>query len=350
MNKKIAVIFGVTGQDGSYLSEILLEKGYRVIGVVRRVSTTNTQRLTHLTPNPDFSFATGDVTDLVSIINVLQTYKPHHVYNLAAQSHVKVSFDQPLLTWNITAGGAINILEAIRLVDSKIRFYQASSSEMYGDQFQIDANGEYYQDENTPFNPRSPYSVAKLAAHNFTKLYRDCYGLHASSGILYNHESSRRGEYFVTRKITKYVGKFKRKFIDYRLTGQTKQEALKSMELEPKLELGNLDAFRDWGHAKDFCRAMVMMLEQDSPDDYVVSTQESYSVRNFLDFAFKYIEVDDWTNFITINPAFFRPSEVPYLRGISAKARKVLGWSPEYTFKELVEEMVECDILDEQAF
>lgn len=348
-NKGTVLIFGVTGQDGSYLAELLLDSGYKVVGVGRRVSTDNTQRLKGLLNRESFLLASGDITDQANVIALVQTHKPCHIYNLAAQSHVKVSFDQPALTWDVTARGALNILEAIRLTDTSIRYYQASTSEMFGDQFDTDADGKNYQTDTTRMNPRSPYSVAKLAAHNFTILYRDSYKIHASSGILFNHESPRRGELFVTRKITKYVGKFYRAFQDIIESGHTETEAKLIMEREyPKLELGNLDAFRDWGHARDYVRAMKMMVEADTADDYVVSTGEAHSVREFLDFSFGAIDIQDWSPFVIVNPAFFRPAEVPYLRGIATKIEKKLGWKPEISFQDLAEEMVKHDILNVQ--
>lgn len=348
-NKGTVLIFGVTGQDGSYLSELLLNDGYKVVGVARRVSTDNTQRIKGLLNRESFLLASGDITDQANVIGLVQEHHPCHIYNLAAQSHVKVSFEQPALTWDITARGALNILEAIRLTDLSIRYYQASTSEMFGDKFDTDENGKAFQNENTRMNPRSPYSVAKLAAHNFTVLYRDSYKIHASSGILFNHESPRRGEYFVTRKITKYIGWFYRKYQDLIEHGMLEHEALDTMSYEQKLELGNLDACRDWGHARDYVRAMKMMIEADKADDYVISTEEAHSVREFLNFSFSAIGVDDWSRFVVVNPKFFRPAEVPYLRGISSKARNILGWKPEISFQELAEEMVKHDILDDES-
>jgi GDPmannose 4,6-dehydratase len=348
-SKGTVLIFGVTGQDGSYLAELLINDGYKVIGVTRRVSVDNTGRLKDLIKNVNpetFSLASGDVTDQANVIKLVQEYKPCHIYNLAAQSHVKVSFEQPALTWDITARGALNILEAIRLTDTSIRYYQASTSEMFGDKYSSEAGQQMYQDENTVFNPRSPYSVAKLAAHNFTVLYRDSYKIHASSGILFNHESPRRGEYFVTRKITKYVGEFYRQYQHLIECGMLEHEALDTMSYEKKLELGNLDAYRDWGHARDYVRAMKMMIEADKADDYVIATGEAHSVREFLDFSFGAIGIKDWSRFVVVNPAFFRPAEVPYLRGIAVKAKNKLGWKPEISFKELAEEMVKHDILN----
>lgn len=346
-SKGTVLVFGVTGQDGSYLSEMLLDDGYNVVGVARRVSTDNTQRLKQVMSRDAFSLASGDITDQACVIGLVQKYRPCHIYNLAAQSHVKVSFEQPALTWDITARGALNILEAIRLTDTSIRYYQASTSEMFGDQYDCDKNDRAFQDERTRMNPRSPYSVAKLAAHNFTVLYRDSYNIHASSGILFNHESPRRGEYFVTRKITKYVANFYRQYKKLLDVCMSEEEALHTMSYELKLELGNLDAYRDWGHAKDYVRAMKMMMEADKAEDYVISTGEAHSVREFLDLSFSAIGVKDWSRFVVVNPAFFRPSEVPYLRGLASKAEKNLGWKPQISFQQLVEEMVKHDIENE---
>lgn len=344
--KGTVLIFGVTGQDGSYLAELLLDSGYKVVGVGRRVSTDNTQRLKEVLNRESFLLASGDITDQANVIALVQAHRPCHIYNLAAQSHVKVSFDQPALTWDVTARGALNILEAIRLTDTSIRYYQASTSEMFGDQFDTDGDGNSFQDDETRMNPRSPYSVAKLAAHNFTVLYRDSYKIHASSGILFNHESPRRGEMFVTRKITKYIGRLALyiSMLKADMSITETEAILYASRHNPKLELGNLDACRDWGHAKDYVRAMKMMIEADSADDYVVSTGEAYSVRDFLDFAFGAIGIADWSPFVVVNPAFFRPSEVPYLRGISSKINRKLGWKPKISFQELVEEMVAEDI------
>lgn len=357
-NKGTVLVFGVTGQDGSYLSELLLNDGYKVVGIARRVSTSNSQRLKEVLRRDSFFLASGDITDQANVIALVQKYKPCHIYNLAAQSHVKVSFEQPALTWNINACGALNILEAIRLIDTSIRYYQASTSEMFGNQFDTDDAGKNYQTDTTRMNPRSPYAISKLAAHNFTMLYRDSYNIHASTGTLFNHESPRRGENFVTRKITKYIGRFYRHLQE--LIGPENHkfsllenfcirdhiESLIIMERSfPKLELGNLDAFRDWGHAKDYVRAMKMIIESDKPDDYVIATGETHSVREFLDKCFDSIGIKDWSPFVTINPEFFRPSEVPYLRGLPTKAINKLGWKPEISFEELAKEMVEYDIL-----
>ena len=327
-----AIIFGITGQDGSYLAELLLEKGYEVIGVTRRVSVPTLNRITHILPK--IKIIEGDITDAFSVSNVIKEEAPDEIYNLAAQSHVGTSFKQPSLTWDVTAGGVLNILEAIRYSGRKddIKFYQASSSEMFGKNYNLReglAEMIKYQDEKTPFMPQSPYAIAKLAAHHLVRNYRDSYGIFACSGILFNHESERRGEKFVTRKITKWIGEF----------------VASGMDAEfPALRLGNLDAKRDWGHAEDYVRGMWEMVQHETPNDYVVATGETHSVREFLDIAFKHIGIDDWDDFVVIDPEFYRPAEVDYLLGIPAKAKRVLGWEPEISFQQLVERMVDSDV------
>jgi len=330
---KTAVVFGVTGQDGSYLTDLLLSKDYRVIGVARRSSVDTTERLDKNIKNVNFTLIEGDITDGFCVSDIINKYEPEEVYNLAAQSHVGTSFKQPTLTWDVTGGGCLNILEAIRVsprVDD-IRFYQASSSEMFGKNFTLTDDGKY-QDENTAFMPQSPYAIAKLAAHHLVRNYRDSYGIHASSGILFNHESERRGENFVTRKITKWIGKF---------VASGKDENF------PKLRLGNLQARRDWGHAKDYVRGMWLMLQQEEPDDYVIATGETHSVEEFLECSFGYAGIDNWSEYVYIDPEFFRPAEVDYLLGNPAKARRKLGWEPEIKFRRLAELMTEADIDEE---
>ena len=327
-----AIIFGITGQDGSYLAELLLEKGYEVIGVTRRVSVPTLNRITHILPK--IKIIEGDITDAFSVSNVIKEEAPDEIYNLAAQSHVGTSFKQPSLTWDVTAGGVLNILEAIRYSGRKddIKFYQASSSEMFGKNYNLReglAEMIKYQDEKTPFMPQSPYAIAKLAAHHLVRNYRDSYGIFACSGILFNHESERRGEKFVTRKITKWIGEF----------------VASGMDTEfPALRLGNLDAKRDWGHAEDYVRGMWEMVQHETPNDYVVATGETHSVREFLDIAFSHIGVDDWEDLVVIDPEFYRPAEVDYLLGIPAKAKRVLGWEPEISFEQLVKRMVDSDV------
>jgi GDPmannose 4,6-dehydratase len=327
LNKK-ALIFGVSGQDGSYLAELLLEKGYEVTGVTRRVSVSTTERINHILPK--INIAEGDITDGFSVNKLISEYEPDEIYNLAAQSHVGTSFKQPSLTWDITAGGVLNILEAIRYSPRKddIRFYQASSSEMFGKNYDEIAMKKY-QDENTEFIPQSPYAIAKLAAHHLVRNYREGYGIHGSCGILFNHESERRGENFVTRKITKWIGEFVRSGRDPEF---------------PNLRLGNLDAKRDWGHAEDYVNAMWLMLQQEKSDDYVVATGETYSVRDFLDAAFSRVGIEDWSDLVVIDPRFYRPAEVDHLLGIPIKAEKCLGWERKVSFNDLVHRMVDSDL------
>lgn len=363
---KKAIIFGVTGQDGSHLADILLEKGYDVYGVSRRTSTDNTARIKHLLNNEKFKLTEGDITDTSSVMNVLSCYEHiDEVYNLAAQSHVAVSFNQPGLTWDITGKGCLNILQS--LVDLKMtstRFYQASSSEMFGSNYDEKTNDadfdnrlpvEKYQDENTKFLPQSPYAIAKCAAHYMVRLYREGYGLHASAGILFNHEGPRRGEKFVTRKITKWLGDF----IKWCSVNNVKPSELVIDEDEvfitgrrdtdqglqfPKLRLGNVKSYRDWGYAADYCEAMWMMLQQDNPDDYVICTGETHTVEEFITIAFSSLGIENWTDFVVEDPEFYRPAEVDYLRGDCSKAKQKLGWTPKHSFEDLVKMMVMSDL------
>jgi GDPmannose 4,6-dehydratase len=316
MTKRRALITGITGQDGSYLAELLLDRGYDVIGMVRRSSTVNFERIGHLQDR--LELVPGDLLDEVSLIDVLRTQRPHEVYNLAAQSFVQTSFSQPVLTAESTAVGVTRVLDAIRFVDPEIRFYQASSSEMFGKVVQVP------QTEETPLYPRSPYGVAKVYGHWITVNYRESYGLHASSGILFNHESPRRGLEFVTRKITYGVAQIK-------------------LGLATELRLGNLDAQRDWGYAGDYVEAMYLMLQQDEPDNYVISTNETHSVREFCELAFDRVGLD-WERYVVQDPKFFRPAEVDLLVGDSTKARTELGWKPATSFEELVHLMVDADL------
>tara|TARA_R100000664_G_scaffold32898_1_gene48703 strand:- start:81 stop:1091 length:1011 start_codon:yes stop_codon:yes gene_type:complete len=331
---KTALITGVTGQDGSYLAEYLLGKGYFVHGIKRRSSSFNTDRINQIfDTNKNFKLHYGDLTDSTNLIRLIQNIQPDEIYNLGAQSHVKVSFETPEYTANSDAVGTLRLLEAIRILgmEEKVRFYQASTSEMFGKVQEVP------QKETTPFYPRSPYGVAKLYAHWITKNYREAYGLHASSGILFNHESPRRGETFVTRKITRGLSQI-------------------SVGLQECLYLGNLDAKRDWGHAKDYVRAMWLMLQQDEPDDYVIATGEQYSVREFVEKAAPFFGIKiewmgegleevgyDWSTkktIIRVSDRYFRPTEVESLLGDASKAKKVLGWEPEITFDQLIEDMV----------
>ncbi len=320
---KKALITGITGQDGSYLAELLLEKGYEVHGIIRRSSTFNTQRIDHLYQDPHVNGVRlflhyGDMADSSNLMRIVHEIAPDEVYNLAAQSHVRVSFDSPEFTGDVDALGTMRLLEAIRLTGVKTRFYQASTSELYGKVQEIP------QRETTPFYPRSPYGVAKLYSFWAVKNYREAYGLHASNGILFNHESPRRGETFVTRKITRAVSRIK-------------------MGLQLELFMGNVNARRDWGFAGDYVEGMWRMLQQDSPDDYVLATGEMHSVKEFLAEAFGYVGLD-WEKYVKHDSRYERPSEVDQLLGDPTKARTVLGWTPKVTFKELVKMMMDADL------
>ncbi len=316
MAAPVALITGVTGQDGSYLAEFLLEKGYTVVGMVRRSSTENFERIDHLRDRIELCQA--DLLDQLSLITVLEKYKPKEIYNLAAQSFVPTSWEQPVLTGEFTALGVTRILEAVRLVDRKVRFYQASSSEMYGKVREVP------QSEETPFYPRSPYGVAKGYGHYITVNYRESYDIFAVSGILFNHESPRRGLEFVTRKITDGVAKI--------ACGKANE-----------LRLGNLDAKRDWGFAGDYVKAMWMMLQAHTADDYVIATGETHSVQEFVEVAFGHVGLD-WKKYVKTDPRFIRPAEVDLLVGDSSKARTQLKWTPEVDFKGLVKMMVDADM------
>ena len=313
---KRALITGITGQDGSYLAELLLEQGYDVVGMVRRSSTVNFERITHLMD--DVEFAAGDLLDQMSMVDVLQKHRPEEVYNLAAQSFVQTSFGQPVLTGETTALGVTRLLDAIRIVDDSIRFYQASSSEMFGKVHEVP------QSETTPFHPRSPYGVAKVYGHWITVNYRESYDLHASSGILFNHESPRRGLEFVTRKITHGAAQI--------ALGQATE-----------LRLGNLDAKRDWGFAGDYVEAMWRMLQQEAPDDFVICTGETHSVREFCELAFGRAGLD-YEDHVVVDERFIRPAEVDLLVGDAAKAEAQFGWKPRTRFSQLVEMMVDHDL------
>lgn|SRR5574343_1837151 len=335
------LITGITGQDGSYLAELLLEQGYEVFGIIRRSSTNSKERIKHILDK--ISLLEGDITDPGFVYKTVLEIKPDIIYNLAAQSHVWTSFQQPSTTTDITYVGCLNILEAIRVINPKIKFYQASSSEMFGKNFST-KEGNKYQDEDTPFVPQSPYSIAKLAAHHLTRLYRESYGIFACSGILFNHESPRRGEEFVTRKITKWIGNYYKWKQGTLALGETKETYNEDFIFSngysfPKLRLGNLQAKRDYGHAKDYVKAMKIMMEQEQPSDYVVSMEETHTIEQFLSKAFSFIGIEDYRNYVVIDPKFYRPAEVDFLLGLSKKIRS-LGWRPEYNFESLVEEMV----------
>src|SRR6266403_2242393 len=320
---KKALITGITGQDGSYLAEFLLKKGYEVHGIIRRASTFNTGRIDHLYQDPHINGVKlflhyGDIADSTNLMKLLYQLQPDEIYHLAAQSHVRVSFDIPEYTGDVTALGTIRILEAIRETRLKTRFYQASSSELYGKVQEIP------QRETTPFYPRSPYGAAKVYSYWLTVNYRESYGLFACNGILFNHESPRRGETFVTRKITRAVAHI-------------------LASLQSKLYLGNLDAKRDWGYAKEYVEAMWLMLQQDKPEDYVIATNETHSIAEFLTEAFSHVNLD-WRDYVEVDPKYFRPAEVDLLIGDASKAERELGWTPKVTFKELVRLMVDADV------
>jgi GDPmannose 4,6-dehydratase len=316
MSSKRALITGITGQDGSYLAELLLEQGYEVFGLTRRLSADNYWRIAHLIPR--LTLIPGDLLDQLSLIRVLERVRPQEVYNLAAMSFVPASWDQPMLTGEFNSQGVTRVLEAVRVVDAGIRMYQASSSEMFGKVREVP------QRETTPFYPRSPYGVSKVFAHYITVNYRESYGLFAVSGILFNHESPRRGLEFVTRKVTDGVARIK-------------------LGLSSELRLGNLDAQRDWGFAGDYVRAMWLMLQQEEADDYVIATGESHSVRELVEIAFEHAGLD-WTRHVVLDPAFLRPAEVDHLIGDPSKAREQFGWEPSVSFEQLVRMMVDADL------
>jgi GDPmannose 4,6-dehydratase len=311
-----ALITGITGQDGSYLAEFLLEKGYEVIGLVRRTSTLNFERIGHI--QDDLTLVSGDLLDQTSMLHVIEEHRPDEVYNLAAQSFVQTSWRQPVFTGEVTGLGVTRLLDAIRMVDPKIRFYQASSSEMFGKVRQVPQN------EETPFYPRSPYGVAKVYGHWITVNYRESYGMHATSGILFNHESPRRGLEFVTRKITDGAARIK-------------------LGMADQLALGNLESRRDWGYAGDYVEAMWLMLQQDDASDFVVATGETHSVKDLCDAAFGCLDLE-WEPYVVQDPRFMRPAEVDLLVGNPAKAHAQLGWEPDVSFKELIQMMVEADM------
>ena len=341
MNQPTSIITGIYGQDGFYLAKLLLEKGHRVVGIQRRTSSSTGWRLTDIPGYEKFCadghliIEAGDITDLSSIARIVVEYKPEFFYNLAAQSQVWHSFKSPLSTLEITGQGAAICLEAVRQFSPKTRFYQAGSSEQFGNSAILGKDRpekgvvfEKVLDENSPMIPRSPYGVAKLTAHSLVRNYREAYDMFAVGGILFNHESPYRGIEFVTRKITDGIARI--------LTGE-----------KSTIELGNLDAYRDWGHAEDYMRAAWMMLQQKDPEDFVISMGQTYRIRDFLDLAFGFVGIDDWSQYVTINPEFVRPSEVDVLIGNSAKAHNKLGWTPEHDFQDLVYSMVYRDCLRE---
>ena len=318
--KKTALVTGILGQDGPYLAKLLLEKDYKVYGLIRRYSIPRFDNLDYLGITKQIDFVEGDITDESSLYNIVRGIRPDEIYNLAAQSFVKASFEQPKLTTEVDALGVLYLLNAIKMFSPQTKFYQASTSELFGL-----SNDGGYQDENTIFHPRSPYGIAKLYAYWTTVNYRESYGIFACNGILFNHESPIRGKQFVTRKITDAVARIK-------------------LGLQDKLHMGNVDAKRDWGFAGDYVELMYLMLQHETPDDYVVATGVAHTVREFLEEAFTVAGISDWEKHLVIDPTHFRPAEVPYLLGRSEKAKKILGWEPKVTFKELVKMMVEADI------
>ena len=317
--KKRAFITGIAGQDGSYLSEFLIENNYEVIGMVRRNSTPEHQgtRIDHLTKNGDVITEYGDMTDKSAIDRILKEYQPDEIYNIAAQSHVRISFDLPVFTVETNALGVINLLESYKQNCPKARFYQASSSEMFGNNIDDDK----FQRETTPMDPTSPYGCAKLFGYKISRHYRNAYDLFISNGILFNHESPRRGSNFVTNKVVKSAVSI-------------------HLGLQDKLEMGNMDSYRDWGHSKDYVRAMNMIMNHSKPDDFVIASGETHSVRDLCEYVFKKLDMD-YSKFVVQNPKYMRPEELDYLRGDCSRAKKILGWEPEYTFESMLDEMIE---------
>ncbi len=323
-SSKVALITGITGQDGSYLAEFLLAKGYEVHGIMRRASVFNTERIEGIYQDPHESHRRlflhyGDLSDASNLNQIIKTVKPDEIYNLGAQSHVKVSFEIPEFTANVDALGTLRLLDAVRESGVKTRIYQAGSSEMFGEVL------EKPQKESTPFNPASPYGAAKVFAHHLCKIYREGYGMFICNGILFNHESPRRGKTFVTRKITTGIASI--------LAGK-----------QDKIYLGNLDAKRDWGFAPEYVEAMWLMLQQEKPQDFIIATGETHSIREFLDEAFRLVNVSNWEKYIGVDPKYYRPVEVEYLLGDASKAKSILGWEPKVKFKELVRIMLEADL------
>jgi GDPmannose 4,6-dehydratase len=324
---KTAIITGITGQDGSYLAELLLNKGYGVVGLYRRSSINNFERINHLTSHPRLILEEFDITDPSDCLSVITKHRPSELYNLAAQSHVATSFKQPTTTFEINTIGVTNLLESIRKYSSTTKFYQASTSEMFGRNYQTNMIMGDFQNEQTAFLPQSPYAIAKLASHRMVQIYRSAYQIYACSGILFNHESPRRGENFLTRKVTSYIGKLINGLIPH----------------NTKLKLGNLDSYRDWGHARDYVSAMYLMLQQSKPDDFVISSGETHSVKEFVIKAFELVNLN-WENYVAIDHELYRPSEVAYLKGDSSKAKTQLKWNTSVSFNELIKDMINSDI------
>ncbi len=340
--KRTALCTGVTGQDGSYLSEFLLERDYKVYGLIRESSTDTGERIKDILRNPNFELIKGDLCDATGINRIISQVKPDELYNLAAMSHVGTSFNEPVATFTIDAIGPLNLLEAIRQNSPKTKFYQASTSELFGE------TETCPQNEQTPFKPRSPYGIAKLAAHHATRMYREAYNIFACAGILFNHESPRRGDNFVTQKIANYVRKLELRAQSYAYTDEHGSCIVepcykRSLRYLGTLKLGNLDAKRDWGYAPEYVQCMWKMLQRDEPEDFVIATGETHTIREFLDHAFGVINIDDWSNYVEIDPKFYRPADVNLLLGDASKAKRMLNWSPRVRFEELVKIMVEAD-------
>jgi len=351
---KTAFITGITGQDGSYLAEFLLKKDYKVVGMYRRSSVNTFERINGFTNHENLFLVEGDITDSHSIFNLISTYKPDECYNLCAQSHVHTSFEQPIYTTQVNYLGVVHLLEAVKRHSPSTKLLHCSTSEMFGSQYDMDADGTKYQSEQTRFEANSPYTCSKIASHYLMKIYKDSYGLFICTPLMFNHESARRGENFVTRKITKYIAQLnkllnrpvlKRRYKDDRIVRYDEEKlVVDGTAVFPKLRLGNIDAVRDWSHAKDMIRGMWMMLQQPNPKDYVLCSGVGRTVREFLTEAFKCIGITNWEKCVFIDPVFFRPCEVEFLQGRYDLAKAELGWNPEYTFEELVKEMVESDI------
>lgn len=329
---KTAIVYGSTGQVGSYFVEELLSQSYRVVGVQRRSSTNNTENLQGVLSHPSFSLIEGDIVDPSSVNNIISKYQPEICVNMAAMSHVHTSFSQPSYTYDVVAKGPLLLLEAIRHYSTATRFIQASSSEMFGSNYSYTYDNIKYQNEYTTLSPNSPYAIAKVAAHHAVSLYRRAYGLYAYAAIFFNMESPRRGENFVTRKITKYIANL------------MKTSNIANIANFPKLKLGNLRAVRDWGYAPDYVRGAMLMIQKSDPDDFVFGTGECYAVEDFLTEAFRVVDIEDWTKFVEVDKDLYRPCEVPYLHSDAKRAKQILGWEPSITFKELVEIMVQSDI------
>lgn len=348
---KTSIVTGVSGQDGSWLAELLLDKGYKVYGIKRRTSTDNLWRIKHLLNNSNLEIIEGELTDACSMNNIVSLIKPDELYNLAAMSHVHSSFEQPAYTFDVNARGVVYLLESIRSNSRYTKFYQASTSEVWGSNY-TEKDGEKYQDENTSFSANSPYALSKIAAHHAVDLYRKAYGMFACAGILHNHEGSRRGEEFVTRKITKWIGEY----INWRNKTTIQGVDVNQFCLDdpkyiwclcdkfPKLRLGNLDTYRDWSDARDMVCGMWMIMQQYEPKDFVLGSGKARTVREFCKQAFSIINISDWEKYIYIDPKFFRPCDVEFLQAKPTKANKELGWKPKISFEKMIEEMVSEDI------